>query len=225
MVGSYWVCHWKKTFWVGGCDGIGGRAYLLCCAAYWSGQPRVFRRLSRSCSLVVDWEVASFAESDQGFPLGTPKFDHYRLHLAWSHLEFYMGDLVLLEGHLLPFGPLGWRILSWYGQLHLSVSRLRWRFHKSSLTQNKSIFLLICIKMSVILTHCGLVTWYSHKNQVNWVNIGSGHQDWCGGHFLLSGWHAVLWFGLRQCHCWQMLCGLGKVQETTACPHLQAPVS
>ena len=51
MVGSYWVCHWKKTFWVVGCDGIGGLAYLLFCAAYWSRQPRVFRRLSRSCWL------------------------------------------------------------------------------------------------------------------------------------------------------------------------------
>ena len=49
MVGSYWVCHWKKTFWDGGCDGIWGLAYLLFCAAYWSRQPRVFRRLSRSC--------------------------------------------------------------------------------------------------------------------------------------------------------------------------------
>ena len=49
MVGSYWVCHLKKTFWVGGCDGIGGLAYLLFCAAYWSRQPRVFRRLIRSC--------------------------------------------------------------------------------------------------------------------------------------------------------------------------------
>ena len=49
MVGSYWVCHWKKTFWVGSCDGIGGLAYLLFCAAYWSRQPRVFRPLSRSC--------------------------------------------------------------------------------------------------------------------------------------------------------------------------------
>ena len=49
MVGSYWVCHWKKTFWVRGCDGIGGLAYLLFCAAYSSRQPRVFRRLSRSC--------------------------------------------------------------------------------------------------------------------------------------------------------------------------------
>ena len=48
-VGSYWVCHWKKTFWVGGCDdGIGGLAYLLFCAAYWCRQSRVFRRLSRS---------------------------------------------------------------------------------------------------------------------------------------------------------------------------------
>ena len=50
MVGSYWVCHWKKTLWVGGCDGIRGLAYLLFCAAYWSRQPRVFWRLSRSCS-------------------------------------------------------------------------------------------------------------------------------------------------------------------------------
>ena len=49
MVVSYWVCHWKKTFWVGGCDGIGGLAYSLFCAAYWTRQPRVFRRLSRSC--------------------------------------------------------------------------------------------------------------------------------------------------------------------------------
>ena len=47
--GSYWVCHWKKTFWVGGCDEIGCLAYLLFCAAYWSRQPRVFRPLSRSC--------------------------------------------------------------------------------------------------------------------------------------------------------------------------------
>ena len=53
MVGSFWVCHWKKTFWVGGCDGIGGLAYLLFCAAYWSRQPRVFRRLSRSCLIMV----------------------------------------------------------------------------------------------------------------------------------------------------------------------------
>ena len=30
-------------------DGIGGLAYLLFCAAYWSRQPRVFRHLSRSC--------------------------------------------------------------------------------------------------------------------------------------------------------------------------------
>ena len=49
MVGSYWVCHWKNTFWVGGCDGIGGLAYLLFCAAYWSRLPRVFWRWSRSC--------------------------------------------------------------------------------------------------------------------------------------------------------------------------------
>ena len=49
MVESYSVCHWKKTFWVGGCDGIGGLAYLVFCAAYWSRQSRVFRHLSRSC--------------------------------------------------------------------------------------------------------------------------------------------------------------------------------
>ena len=51
--GSYWVCHWKKTFRVVGCDGIGGLAYLLFCAAYWSRQPRVFRRLSRSCKYLT----------------------------------------------------------------------------------------------------------------------------------------------------------------------------
>ena len=46
------MCHWKKTFWVGGCDGIGGLAYLLFCSAYWSRQPRVFQRLSRSCLIL-----------------------------------------------------------------------------------------------------------------------------------------------------------------------------
>ena len=49
MVGSYWVCHSKKAFWVGGYDGIVGLAYLLFCAAYWSRLPRVFWRLSHSC--------------------------------------------------------------------------------------------------------------------------------------------------------------------------------
>ena len=29
--------------------------------------------------------------------------------------------------------------------------------------------------------------------------------------------------GLWQCHCCQMLCGLGKVQEPLACPNLQTP--
>ena len=57
MVGSNWVCHWEKTFWVGGCDGIGGLAYLLFCAAYWSRQPRVFRRLSRSCIVCHYWDT------------------------------------------------------------------------------------------------------------------------------------------------------------------------
>ena len=69
MVESYWVCHWKKTFWVGGCDGIGGLAYLLFCAAYWFRQQRVFRRLSRSClwiscvrnkiMYVLEWRTVS----------------------------------------------------------------------------------------------------------------------------------------------------------------------
>ena len=49
---DHWVCHWKKTSWVVGCDGIGGLTYLLFCAAYWSRQPRVFRRLSCSCFIV-----------------------------------------------------------------------------------------------------------------------------------------------------------------------------
>ena len=51
MVGSYWVCHWKETFQVRVCDGIGGLEYLLFCAAYWSRQPRVFQRLSHSCPI------------------------------------------------------------------------------------------------------------------------------------------------------------------------------
>ena len=57
MVGSYWVCHWKKNFWFGGCDGIGGLAYLLFCAAYWSRQPRIFRSLSRSCFIGHNMQV------------------------------------------------------------------------------------------------------------------------------------------------------------------------
>ena len=39
------------------------------------------------------------------------------------------------------------------------------------------------------------------------------HQAWCGGHFLLSGWHAVLWWGVWQCHCCQMLHGLEKFRK------------
>ena len=42
--------------------------------------------------------------------------------------------------------------------------------------------------------------------------------DWCGRHFLLPGWYAVLWWGLWQCHCYQMLCGLAT-QVTDACPN------
>ena len=50
------------------------------------------------------------------------------------------------------------------------------------------------------------------------------YQAWCGGHFLLSGWDAVFRWGLWQFHCCQILCGLGKVQETITRPHLQAPL-
>ena len=49
------------------------------------------------------------------------------------------------------------------------------------------------------------------------------HHAWCGCHFFLPGWHAGRWWGLWQCHCCQMLRGLGKVQETClAYSHHQA---
>ena len=37
------------------------------------------------------------------------------------------------------------------------------------------------------------------------------HHAWCGGHFLLLRWHAVIWLGQWQWHCCPMLRGLGKV--------------
>ena len=75
-----------------------------------------------------------------------------------------------------------------------------------------------------------LVDWWpsrllAHRPQTNDSSGCRRHQAWCGGHFLLSWWHAVLLWGLWPCHCCQMLCGLGKVPETIACPHLQAPLS
>ena len=39
---------------------------------------------------------------------------------------------------------------------------------------------------------------------------------WCGGHFLLPGWHTMWRWKLWQCHCCQILRGLGKVQKTVA---------
>ena len=45
----------------------------------------------------------------------------------------------------------------------------------------------------------------------------------CGSHFLLPWWYAVLWWGLWQCHCCQMLCGLGKVRDTLVCPNHLSP--
>ena len=51
------------------------------------------------------------------------------------------------------------------------------------------------------------------------------HHAWCGGHFGLPGWHIVLRWGRWQCHCHQMLCGLGKAQETLACPYHQTPLT
>ena len=41
-----------------------------------------------------------------------------------------------------------------------------------------------------------------------------------GSHFLLPWWYAVFRCGLWQCHCCQLLCGLGKVQGSLACPNL-----
>ena len=42
---------------------------------------------------------------------------------------------------------------------------------------------------------------------------------WCGRHFLPLRWYDVFRWGLWPCHCCQMLCGLGKVQRTLACPN------
>ena len=45
------------------------------------------------------------------------------------------------------------------------------------------------------------------------VDVNSIIHAWCGGHFLLPMWYAVLRWGLWQCYCRQMLCGLGKVRK------------
>ena len=50
------------------------------------------------------------------------------------------------------------------------------------------------------------------------------HHAWWESHFLLPWWYAVLRWGW-QCHCCHMLCGLGKVQESLACPNLQPPLT
>ena len=63
----------------------------------------------------------------------------------------------------------------------------------------------------------------THQRQTNDSRYCQRHQAWCGDPFLVSGWHAVLWWYLWQRHCHQMLYGLEKVQETIACTHLQAP--
>ena len=44
----------------------------------------------------------------------------------------------------------------------------------------------------------------AHCQQTNDPSGWRRHQAWCGGHFLLSWWHAVLWWGLWQCHCQEM---------------------
>ena len=54
-----------------------------------------------------------------------------------------------------------------------------------------------------------------------WQNCGcQWHHAWCGSHFLLPMWYPVPW-----CHCCQMLCGLGKVQETLVCSNRQVPLT
>ena len=44
-----------------GCDGIGGLTDLLFCAANWSRQPMVFRRLSRSCYVMLCYTMLYYA--------------------------------------------------------------------------------------------------------------------------------------------------------------------
>ena len=51
--------------------------------------------------------------------------------------------------------------------------------------------------------------WPAHQWQnCDWIECW-WHYVWCGGHFLLPRWYdAVLWWGLWQCNCCQILCGL-----------------
>ena len=45
----------RRPFGLGVVMGLGGLAYLLFCAAYWSRLPRVFRHLSCSCFVMLKW--------------------------------------------------------------------------------------------------------------------------------------------------------------------------
>ena len=48
------------------------------------------------------------------------------------------------------------------------------------------------------------------------VYICQGYHAWCGGHFLLPRWYAVLRWGLWQRHCCQILCGLADGPALTS---------
>ena len=57
-----------------------------------------------------------------------------------------------------------------------------------------------------------------------WLKWMSKAPSLMGGHFLLSGRHAVPWWGLWQCHCRQMLRGLRKLVPVLTTTHLSPKV-
>ena len=81
---SWWVSL-EEDFWVGGCDRIGGLAYLLFCAAYWSRQLRLFRRLSRSCIDYMDLNVHC--------PKKAVKVNHSLTHLMMTAIQTGLNSL------------------------------------------------------------------------------------------------------------------------------------
>ena len=49
-----------------------------------------------------------------------------------------------------------------------------------------------------------------------WIGCG-WHHAWCGRHFLVAWWYAVVRWGFWQCHECEMFCGLGNVHKTLTC--------
>ena len=169
MVGSYWVCHCEKTFWVGGCDGIESLAYLLFCAAYWSRQPRVFQWLSRSCSKIISLgKMESFVRHPKNLCDMSQFHMLILLHLFYSKI---INRQINLKDHIegiLPKGPYppclrmaDRALLAGYPQCLVSVVPGLCSGQMYVTSPAKTLILL-----------CGLVIYLASWNL---VNMGSGN--------------------------------------------------